>query len=85
MEDCDKAQIVQRIKKIFAEQLGLEESKIQATSSIEKDLGADSLDMLELVMALEDEFGHEIDDDVAEKFSIVQDAIDHVIDAESAT
>jgi acyl carrier protein len=70
--------IEQRVKKIVAEQLGVNEAEIKNESSFIDDLGADSLDTVELVMALEDEFETEIPDDQAEKITTVQQAIDYV-------
>ena len=70
--------IEQRVKKIVAEQLGVNESEIKNESSFVDDLGADSLDTVELVMALEEEFECEIPDEEAEKNTTVQQAIDYV-------
>ena len=68
--------IENRVKKIVVEHLGIEESKVLGTASFIDDLGADSLDTVELVMAFEEEFDCEIPDDAAEKIQTVQDAID---------
>jgi acyl carrier protein len=70
--------IEQRVKKIVAEQLGASEADVKNTSSFVDDLGADSLDTVELVMALEEEFDCEIPDEDAEKITNVQQAIDYV-------
>ncbi len=70
--------IEQRVKKIVAEQLGVNEAEVKNESSFVNDLGADSLDTVELVMALEEEFGVEIPDEDAEKITSVQQAIDYV-------
>jgi acyl carrier protein len=70
--------IEEKVKKIVAEQLGSGEDEISNESSFIDDLGADSLDTVELVMALEEEFDIEISDDDAEKIATVQAAIDYV-------
>jgi len=70
--------ISERVKKIVVEHLGVEESKVSETASFIDDLGADSLDTVELVMAFEEEFGCEIPDDAAEKIVTVKDAIDFI-------
>ncbi len=67
-----------RVKKIVAEQLGVNEADVKTESSFVDDLGADSLDTVELVMALEEEFECEIPDEDAEKITTVQQAIDYV-------
>jgi acyl carrier protein len=70
--------IEQRVKKIVSEQLGVKEDEMQNSSAFVDDLGADSLDTVELVMALEEEFECEIPDEEAEKITTVQQAIDYV-------
>jgi acyl carrier protein len=77
MED-QMENIEQRVKKIVAEQLGVSEAEVKNESSFVDDLGADSLDTVELVMALEEEFECEIPDEDAEKITTVQQAIDYV-------
>ena len=70
--------IEQRVKKIVAEQLGTKEADVKNTSSFVDNLGADSLDTVELVMALEEEFDCEIPDEEAEKITTVQQAVDYI-------
>ena len=70
--------IEQRVKKIVAEQLGANEADVKNASSFVDDLGADSLDTVELVMALEEEFDCEIPDEEAEKITTVQLAIEYI-------
>lgn len=70
--------IEERVKKIIAEQLGVKEEDVKPEASFVEDLGADSLDTVELVMALEEEFDIEIPDEEAEKITTVQSAIDYV-------
>ncbi|HAN56403.1 MAG: acyl carrier protein [Pseudomonadota bacterium] len=70
--------IEQRVKKIVAEQLGVNEADVKIESSFVEDLGADSLDTVELVMALEEEFECEIPDEEAEKITNVKQAVDYV-------
>jgi acyl carrier protein len=72
--------IAERVKKIVVEHLGVEPEKVTEESSFIDDLGADSLDTVELVMAFEDEFGVEIPDDAAEKILTVKDAIAFVVE-----
>jgi acyl carrier protein len=71
-------EIVEKVKQIISEQLGVEEAEVTASASFTDDLGADSLDQVELVMALEENFDIEIPDDAAEKIRTVQDAIDYI-------
>ncbi|MEW6982750.1 acyl carrier protein [Colwelliaceae bacterium 6471] len=70
--------IEERVKKITIEQLGVSEAEVKNEASFVDDLGADSLDTVELVMALEEEFDTEIPDEEAEKITTVQAAIDYV-------
>ncbi len=70
--------VTSKVKQIIAEQLGVDEPDIKSESHFIDDLGADSLDTVELVMALEEEFGIEIPDEEAEKILTVQDAINYV-------
>ena len=70
--------IEERVKKIFCEQLGGKEEEVTTESSFVNDLGADSLDTVELVMALEEEFETEIPDEEAEKITTVQQAIAYI-------
>ncbi|MDY6862863.1 MAG: acyl carrier protein [Thermodesulfobacteriota bacterium] len=70
--------IEEKIKAIIAEQLGVGEDEIKTDSNFVDDLGADSLDLVELVMALEEEFGQEIPDEDAEKIQTVKDAIEYI-------
>ena len=72
--------IEDRVKKIVAEQLGVKEEEVKAEASFVDDLGADSLDTVELVMALEEEFETEIPEEEAEKITTVQLAIDYIND-----
>ncbi len=71
--------IESRVKAIVIEQLGVEEAAVVNKASFIDDLGADSLDTVELVMALEEEFGTEIPDEEAEKITTVQAAIDYIV------
>ena len=72
------SETAERVKKIVVEHLGVDESKVTENASFIDDLGADSLDTVELVMAFEEEFGIEIPDDAAEKILTVKDAIDFI-------
>ena len=72
-------EVSQKVKKIIAEQLGKEEEEIKDQASFLGDLGADSLDIVELVMTLEEEFDTEISDEEAEKIQTVQEAIDYIV------
>ena len=70
--------VADRVKKIIVDQLGVEEETVTAEASFVDDLGADSLDTVELVMALEEEFGIEIPDEDAEKIGKVKDAVEYI-------
>jgi acyl carrier protein len=72
------ADVEAKVKKIISEQLGVPEADVKSEASFVNDLGADSLDTVELVMALEEEFGVEIPDEDAEKIVTVQNAIDYI-------
>ena len=72
------SEIEDKVKKIIVEQLGVEESRVTGDASFVEDLGADSLDTVELVMTLEEEFECEIPDEEAEKITTVKQAVDYV-------
>ena len=72
------ASIIERVQAIIAEQLGVEEEKVTEEASFADDLGADSLDLVELILALEEEFGIEIPDEDAEKINKVADATRYI-------
>ncbi|WP_409305388.1 acyl carrier protein [Peribacillus sp. SCS-155] len=72
------ADVLERVTKIVVDRLGVEESEVKLEASFKEDLGADSLDVVELVMELEDEFGMEISDDDAEKIVTVGDAVNYI-------
>jgi len=71
--------VEERVKKLICEQLGVKEEEVKADASFVEDLGADSLDTVELVMALEEEFETEIPDEEAEKITTVQEAIGYIL------
>jgi acyl carrier protein len=73
-----REEVAEKVKAIIVDQLGVDEDEVTMESSFIDDLGADSLDIVELIMALEEEFGLEIPDDEAEKISIVNDAVDYI-------
>jgi acyl carrier protein len=72
------ASVEERVKQIIVEQLGVDENEVTPTASFVDDLGADSLDIVELVMAFEEGFGIEIPDEEAEKIRTVKDACDYI-------
>ncbi len=80
MVSLNEQEIVGKVKKMVASQLGKSEDEISLESAFIEDLGADSLDLVELVMAMEDEFGLEISDEDAERIVTVQDVINHILE-----
>jgi acyl carrier protein len=70
--------MIDELRKLVAEQLGVNEKQVKPEASFAEDLGADSLDLVELIMVLEEKFGIEIPDEEAEKLVTVQDAIDYL-------
>ena len=72
------ASVEEKVKHIIVEQLGVDEEEVKSEASVVDDLGADSLDVVELVMALEEEFGLEISDEDAEKLRTVKQAIEYI-------
>ncbi|KST66916.1 acyl carrier protein [Mastigocoleus testarum] len=80
-----QTEIFEKVKEIVTEQLSVEAEKIKPQSNFANDLGADSLDTVELVMALEEEFDIEIPDEAAEKITTVQEAVDYINDKVAAS
>lgn len=74
-------EVFDKVQKIVSEQLGVDEAEVKPEASFANDLGADSLDTVELVMALEEEFGLEIPDEAAEGIATVQDAVNFIVKA----
>jgi acyl carrier protein len=81
-ENITRMPIADRVKQIIVEQLGVDEAQVESNASFVDDLGADSLDIVELVMAFEEAFGLDIPDEDAEKITTVKNAVDYI---ESAT
>ncbi len=75
---ANKEQVFDKVRQIIVDQLGVDEEEVTIEASFIDDLGADSLDIVELIMALEEEFGLEIPDDEAEKISTVNDAVEYI-------
>ena len=75
---ANKEEVIGKVKDLIADSLGVSNDEIEPAASFIEDLGADSLDIVELVMAIEKEFNIEIPDEDAEKISTVQDAIDYI-------
>jgi acyl carrier protein len=78
-----REEIYKRVRKVVAEELSISHDEITETASYTQDLGADSLDTVELVLALEDEFGVEIGDDQAEKLTTIEKTIDYIVSKSS--
>lgn len=76
----DKAEIFEKVKKLCAEQLDIDEAKVVESASFQDDLEADSLDLVEMIMALEDEFDIKISDEEAENIKTVGDAVKYITD-----
>lgn len=80
-----KEEILEKVQKIVSEQLEVEKDQVKPEANFANDLGADSLDTVELVMALEEEFDIEIPDEAAEQIATVQAAVDHIHEKVAAT
>ena len=78
------SEVADKVKSIIVEQLGVDDDEVTTDASFTDDLGADSLDIVELVMAFEEEFGIEIPDEDAEKISRVREAVDYIQKAEKS-
>jgi len=74
----DRNEVFEKVKKVTIEQLGVKEGEVNESSSFTEDLGADSLDVVELVMALEDEFGADIPDDDVQNLKTVGNVVDYL-------
>ena len=77
-EEKKMSNVLERVKKVIVDQLSVDEAQVVESASFTTDLGADSLDTVELVMAFEEEFGIEIPDEEAEKIQTVKDAVDYI-------
>lgn len=77
-------EVFEKVRKVTMEQLGVKEEEVKPESSFEEDLGADSLDVVELVMGLEEEFGIDIPDEEANNIKTVQQAVDYITQKKSA-
>jgi len=78
MASMSKEEIMGKLKPVIAEQLGVDESEVTESASFTEDLNADSLDLVELIMSLEEQFGLQISDEDAEKLTTVGEAVDYI-------
>ncbi|MFA5867420.1 MAG: acyl carrier protein [Actinomycetota bacterium] len=76
----DRDQVFEKVKELIVEHLGVNEAQIKPEATFADDLGADSLDIVELVMAMEEKFGAEISDEAAQKIATVGDAVQYIVD-----
>jgi acyl carrier protein len=76
----DKDQVFETVKGLIVEHLGVSEAQVKPEATFADDLGADSLDIVELVMAMEEKFGAEISDEAAQKITTVNDAVQYIVD-----
>ena len=83
-EGLDREEILTKIQEITADRLGVDESDVTPDASFREDLEADSLDLVELIMELEEQFGMEIPDEEAEKITTVEEAVDYVVEHQPA-
>lgn len=80
MASMSKEEIMGKLKPVIAEQLGVDESEVTETASFTEDLNADSLDLVELIMSLEEQFGLQISDEDAEKLTTVGEAVEYIFE-----
>jgi acyl carrier protein len=80
----DREEVFGKIQEITADRLGVDEGDVTSDASFREDLEADSLDLVELIMELEEQFGMEIPDDEAEKITTVEEAVDYVMEHQAA-
>jgi acyl carrier protein len=83
-DGLDREEILAKIQEISADRLGVDESDVTPDASFREDLEADSLDLVELIMELEEQFGMEIPDEEAEKITTVEEAVDYVVEHQAA-
>ena len=83
-DDLEREEVLGRIQEITADRLGVDEGDVTPDASFREDLEADSLDLVELIMELEEQFGMEIPDDEAEKITTVEEAVDYVMEHQAA-